>query len=197
MPTEDHEVECQVHGNQSATFVCQHLVSGEGEGVCLGFDPENPLALYPDAWCEACDRRRAEAGEWTDEVSEAADIKLLCSRCYMDVCARNWIEDGHAYETLVGACMERLQSAQTTLIDEFGLGDWERWDWDMEKQELVFSHEGRRRVIASVTFVGTYSTNSGTWMWAWGNDSVHRARQSDGSSRRHRRPRVTVAATGR
>jgi hypothetical protein len=172
VPTEDHKVECRVHGNQPATFVCQHIASGEGKGVCLGYDPENPLALYPDAWCEACERRRAVAGEWTDDVSEVADIKLLCSGCYMEVCARNWIEDGDAYETLVGACIERLQSAQTSLIEEFGLNDWERWDWDMEKQELVFSHEGRRRVIASVTFVGTYSTDSGTWMWAWGNDSL-------------------------
>lgn len=172
MPTEDHKVECQVHGSKAATFVCQHLALGEATGVCIGFDPENPLALYPDAWCAACERRRAAAGEWTDEVSEEAGIKLLCSGCYMEACARNWIEDLDAYETLVSVCCEQLHSAQTTLIKEFGLNQWERWDWDMDKQELVFSHEGRERVIASVTFVGTYSTESSTWMWAWGNDSL-------------------------
>jgi len=172
VPTEDHKVECQVHGNQRATFVCQHLVSGEGEGVCLGFDPENPLALYPDAWCEACERRRGAAGEWTDEVAEVANIKLLCGRCYMDVCARNWVEDRDAYATLVGGCLERLKTAQRALIEQFGLGEWERWDWDMGSQELVFSHAGQRRVIASVTFVGTHATDSGTWMWAWANDSL-------------------------
>lgn len=155
----------------AATFVCQHLASGEGKGVCVGFDPDNPLALYPDAWCEACEQRRAAAGEWTDQVSKEADIKLLCGGCYLEVCARNWIEDADAYQALINACIERLQSAQTKLIEDFGLNDWERWDWDMDKQELVFSHEGRKRVIASVAFAGTYSTESCTWMWAWANDS--------------------------
>ena len=171
-PAEASQVECPIHGYRESTFVCQHLVSGEGIGVCVGFDPENPLALYPDAWCEACERRRAAAGEWTDEVSAAADIKLLCSRCYIKACARNWIEDSEAYETLVCGCMDRLEAAQADLFEQFSLNDWERWDWDMEKQELVFSHEGRKRVIASVAFVGTYSTKSCTWMWAWGNESL-------------------------
>jgi hypothetical protein len=170
--TEGPKVECQVHGKQAGAFVCQHLVSGEGRGVCIGFDPENPLALYPDAWCEACERRRAAAGEWTDEVTKEANIKLLCGGCYMEVCARNWIEDGAAYQALMSGCSRRLESAQAKLIKGFALNTWQRWDWDMNKQELVFSHEGRKRVVASVAFVGTYAAESGTWMWAWGNDSL-------------------------
>jgi hypothetical protein len=90
----------------------------------------------------------------------------------MDACARNWIEDSDAYEALVGACIERLQSAQAIVTREFELDVWERWDWDMDTQELVFSHKGRKRVIANVAFVGSYASESATWMWAWGNDSL-------------------------
>lgn len=170
--TEDRKAECRVHGNQTAAVVCQHLVAGEGKGVCIGSAPDNPLALYPDAWCDECDRRLVAAGGWTQRALEAADLRALCSGCYMEVCARNWLEDGAAYQALVGACVGRLQSAQVALSEKFGLNRWERWHWDMEKQELAFSHAGRKRVVASVAFVGTYSTRSATWMWAWGNDSL-------------------------
>ncbi len=131
--------------------------------------------LYPDAWCNACEKKRSSAGEWTDEIQDEAAVKLLCSGCYSEVCARNWLEDSEAYEATLGECMDRLQSAQSSLIEEYRLSDWERWDWEMEPPELVFSHEGKRRVTARVAFVGTYSSRTGTWMWAWGNESLPEA----------------------
>lgn len=179
MPPEDGprsgmSVECGAHGNRGATLVCQHLVSGKGLGVCLGHDPEDPLALYPDAWCPQCEESLAAAGEWTEELAKESGLQLLCSGCYVEVCARNWIEDGRAYKAMAKACLGKLRAAQNDLIRRFNLARWERWDWNMEREELIFSHKGKSRIIAKVTFVGSYSSADGTWMWAWGNESLPR-----------------------
>ena len=75
---------CEQHGEQQETFVCQHVVQGLSEGVAYGFwwaaSPDN---LRPDAWCTLCNELVAEAGgEWTDAVLQVAKIKLLCGSCY-------------------------------------------------------------------------------------------------------------------
>lgn len=36
----DGNVNCDSHGNSNATFICQHLASGEGLGFNLGYDPD-------------------------------------------------------------------------------------------------------------------------------------------------------------
>ena len=77
-------VQCDEHGEQPATFVCQHIVQGLREGIPYGFywadDPGNPL---PDAWCTICNEAVAAAGgEWTDESEALARVQLLCGACY-------------------------------------------------------------------------------------------------------------------
>lgn len=78
-------IECGQHGEQDATFVCQHVVQGLVEGVPYGFwwaadDLENPR---PDAWCTECNEWLAAAdGEWTDRNVEQAKIQVLCGCCY-------------------------------------------------------------------------------------------------------------------
>ncbi len=77
-------VECDEHGPQEATFVCQHIVKGLRESVPYGFwwadDPGN---ARPDAWCTACNEVVAETGgEWTAAAEAFAGVKLLCGACY-------------------------------------------------------------------------------------------------------------------
>lgn len=76
-------VECGTHGKRTATFVCKHIVEGEGKGFHLGYDPDNPNDLYPDAWCDECDELLEREGEWNEVTEKFADIKLLCSSCYL------------------------------------------------------------------------------------------------------------------
>ena len=78
------KIHCDEHGEQDETFVCQHIVQGLTEGTSYGFwwanDPDNPR---PSAWCSMCNDLVAQAnGEWTDDVLEAANVKLLCGACY-------------------------------------------------------------------------------------------------------------------
>ncbi len=92
MPTEpSRTVECDEHGPQPETFVCQHIVQGLVEGRPYGFwwadDPENSR---PDAWCTACnDLLKKHGGEWNDTTESFAGVKLLCGACYDTARAAN------------------------------------------------------------------------------------------------------------
>jgi hypothetical protein len=77
-------VECNEHGMQDETFVCQHIVQGLREGVAYGFWwADDPATRRPDAWCTACNEMVAASdGEWTPEAAAFARVKLLCGACY-------------------------------------------------------------------------------------------------------------------
>jgi len=77
-------VQCEKHGAQPETFVCDHVVQSLRDGQPRGFfwavDSDDE---YPDAWCGQCnDRLAASGGEWTDALEATAKVRLLCARCY-------------------------------------------------------------------------------------------------------------------
>ena len=49
----------------------------------------------------------------------------------------------------------------------FRLGEWERYDYDLERQTLTFSQGGTPRVVASIQVVGTTSETARNWLWGW------------------------------
>lgn len=55
---------------------------------------------------------------------------------------------------------------------KFKIDDYERWDYDLEKATLTFSHKGTPYVVADVQAAGTFSKKSKTWMWSWNNESL-------------------------
>jgi hypothetical protein len=83
--SENHrdKIQCETHGLQQETFVCQHLVQSLQTGIYCGFwcaeDPDNPR---PDAWCNVCEELVNKVGGWNDESEAFAGIKLLCGACY-------------------------------------------------------------------------------------------------------------------
>jgi hypothetical protein len=54
-------------------------------------------------------------------------------------------------------------------LKQFGIGSFERWDYDMDKETLTFSHKGVTRVVANIQVAGTISNESKTWLWGWAN----------------------------
>lgn len=37
------------------------------------------------AWCDTCEKVRAEAGEWNEASEAFAEIKLVCEKCYFEM----------------------------------------------------------------------------------------------------------------
>ena len=183
MTDEDRHVQCSLHGKRDATYVCQHL---SPDGIVVGFhygtDEENPDALWPDAWCDACEDAQAAEGGWNERSEAFARIKLICDACYEAARSRHWRQDQAAFEALVQESMTYLQSRQDRLFAEYDLGGYGRYDWDQETGVLSFSRDGHVHLVADFQMVGSTSTISNTWLWSWANPSTdelvkHRVRK--------------------
>jgi len=171
MGDDDNKVECGIHGRRSIAFICQHLSNGEGLGFNTGYDPENPDALYPDAWCDKCDEVLDKEGEWNDASVAYSDIKMVCTGCYRNIREKNWVQDSDALTDLIRSSFEYLQQSQDSFMNTFKVGNYGQWNWYQETGLLIFSHEDVPVLECGIDFVGTVSTDSDTWMWAWGNSS--------------------------
>jgi hypothetical protein len=61
-------------------FGCRHLLEAKASRFFFDRHEDNPLA---DAWCEHCERLKNEnGGQWTEGLTKAADIQLVCEDCY-------------------------------------------------------------------------------------------------------------------
>ena len=77
-------MECGVHGDGYATFVCRHLVQGSELGF---FEPDRAPASEDEsdeqsAWCGECENVRQEQGGWNDVSVAFADITVICDACF-------------------------------------------------------------------------------------------------------------------
>jgi hypothetical protein len=172
MNESDDAVECPEHGLRDATYVCQHLSSGMGAGFHCGHDADDPDRLWPDAWCDQCERVRQSEGEWNERSEAFAGIHLLCDGCYQRIRARNWRQDEAAFDELLREAVTYLQARQDQLYAQYSIGSYPRYDWNPETGQLIFSENGRPRVVADIQFIGSISTRSSTWLWSWANRSI-------------------------
>jgi hypothetical protein len=75
------------------------------------------------------------------------------------------------FERFVQSAMAELSRKQDRLTAEYGLGGFARWDLDEQTETLAFFDAGGRKAVrADVIQIGSYSSNSGTWKWAWSNE---------------------------
>jgi len=174
---DDDSVHCDSHGEAAATFVCGHLADDPVQrwhGSAASTD--NP---WPDAWCDRCNESYLREGEWTDANSSCLDLKVLCCGCYEEAKGRSVGRLRGAslasWQDLLDTCCAALQAKQDALSERFDLWRHERWDWDQDRAEIVFSNDGVPAVVATVAFAGSLSTHSHTWKWSWANESLSSA----------------------
>ena len=77
-------VECERHGPQPETFVCQHIVLSLHTRLPVGFFwPRDSAEARPNAWCAECEERvKLTGGEWIGLADEQLGVSLLCAACY-------------------------------------------------------------------------------------------------------------------
>ena len=170
-------IEC-THGGGAGTFVCVHLA----EGVACGFHADEPTAAdpWPDAWCDGCERVRAEAGEWNDENMDALDIRFLCEHHYVEVRERNREVspllagqvgfDEKSYGELVLQASGIVKALQEKAEQAFGLGRHDRWAADYDAARFTLVTGGETQVVADLQIVGSFSTKNSSWLWSWANE---------------------------
>lgn len=70
-------------------------------------------------------------------------------------------------------CVEELRRKNQALEFDYGIDAPGRWEHDFDSGLLKFSRpDGTVFAQAETTDIGSFSTNSRTWMWAWANASL-------------------------
>lgn len=175
--SEGKKVVCGAHGETPATFACRHLTRGIACGYHASVD--DPDDKWPDAWCDLCEEAfQEQGGEWNDVSEKVAEIQLMCTHCYEAARSRNLRVPPHTRgqrarltevetSTLIHHAAHRAEAAQAASAERWGWRGLARWNFDDEAGTLTFSDPGLSPVVADVRLVGSFSTRSETFQWAW------------------------------
>jgi len=81
--------------------------------------------------------------------------------------------DHMEFESLVAQSNDYLRAALDRVIAEFDIGSFPRYDYHLLNREIWWrDSEGEPVVRAKILPVGTISTQSKTWLWAWANPQL-------------------------
>ncbi len=75
------------------------------------------------------------------------------------------------FRALLDRCMEELRLKTEAHAAGWGLGTTDRWGLNQEDGQLVFTSK-KLIATAPAQIIGTYSTETGTFLWAWDHPSV-------------------------
>ena len=81
------QITCGTHGQQDATYVCNHIIESLKTGEPCGFCWNKS----DDAWEAICDDCNNLSPEAFAEIAED-NINLLCFGCFRDAAALNGID---------------------------------------------------------------------------------------------------------
>lgn len=75
------------------------------------------------------------------------------------------------FESLLRDSMEELMARTQAHQEEWAFGTEEEWLLDQDAGQLTFKFPGRSS-ITPVQIIGTFNTQSATWLWAWANPLI-------------------------
>jgi hypothetical protein len=73
------------------------------------------------------------------------------------------------FRQLVSDSTEFLQARIARARENFGIGKYERYDYDLPSNRFWWSNAGVPQVEARIIIVGSISITSKTWLWSWAN----------------------------
>ena len=74
-------VNCEIHGENEACMICSHLINEEGKDFArILVKPEDDD--IETAMCVDCETLLLDGKEWSDELTEFAEWKIYCRKCY-------------------------------------------------------------------------------------------------------------------
>jgi hypothetical protein len=65
-----------------------------------------------------------------------------------------------------------LKARQAALEDRFGLGTFEGYELDLEREHIAFRGAGRGGVTGKATLIGSFSLASRSWAWGGNNQNL-------------------------
>jgi hypothetical protein len=171
--TRAREIECAGHGKAWETYICGHLFRRPRQAWFGAYPAKDDP--WPDAWCAKCNAAyEREGGRWNKRNEDEADIRLICSSCYLDrrvetAAAALKGRDKRRWNDLVAEACVQQDKRQREMVAAHGLDKYPRVRLDLKASELLFRGGRRKPLALRIAAIGTYSAQSCTWLWAWGN----------------------------
>ncbi len=75
-------------------------------------------------------------------------------------------------DAFLAQCCQQLERRQAYLVQEFGLGQCERFILDLERGLLSGCDRQQVRLQANITPIGSYCLRQRQWRWAWADQKV-------------------------
>lgn len=76
------------------------------------------------------------------------------------------------FQGSIQEAQQELTELNRQCADVYGVGTYDRWQYEADEGTIVFYSGSQARLRAAVQVVGTTSTRSRTWLWAWANESI-------------------------
>ncbi len=73
------------------------------------------------------------------------------------------------FESLIQQSQDYLRKCNAEASRFYGIGMYSRYEYDLDLGQIWWSHDEEPMVRAKVIVVGTLSSKSNTWLWAWAN----------------------------
>ena len=67
---------------------------------------------------------------------------------------------------------DQLAAKNARLEQDFRLGHWMRYNYDLAAGKLIFSDKAGAKVISEIQIAGSTSAKAGNWLWAWANSNL-------------------------
>ena len=80
------------------------------------------------------------------------------------------------YEEFQHTCLHEAIEMNRVIKETHKLSIWPRWDYQMDDATLIFSQDGKPRIVCAMEVAG--STRGDTWQWSWGNPHLPEACRS-------------------
>jgi hypothetical protein len=74
-----------------------------------------------------------------------------------------------AFQNFIVEATDYLEARVADAQETFGIGQYERYDCDLPTGRFWWTDAGVIQVEARLVVVGSVSTESDTWLWAWAN----------------------------
>jgi len=76
------------------------------------------------------------------------------------------------FNSFVHESVHLLMDLNKQYQEEFKIGGYKRWKYDLETATLTFSDNNVPFVVADIQAAGSISNKSKSWLWSWANRSL-------------------------
>lgn len=75
------------------------------------------------------------------------------------------------FQAFLDDCFSSLEVKQDDLIKIYGFSTFDKFEFDLEQEEIYFFRDGKIDVVANIIPIGSFNPQSGFWMWGWANEA--------------------------